>query len=559
MKEDIDNLKKEHANEEFTRRGQAEDGGHAQSVAPPDLLPLDSSVNRNNQNEGSDNSSSSSLIRGDSGEFVVGSYSRVVGDDYHDHASDIFDFNRSSNVRDYIHDEIFGSSPSESIGGIENVVDGSLDRVDSDDECNFHRIFRLHSGSNEVEERSARSKMTEENEFEEKISYSPEDIPSLAVTFPHLPSYFNNPCTLKIFEYLSAEELVQISSVSRGFCNTSMTPMLWKELLTRDFRLTPSEVSTLDQEPIIFGSPLSNRLLSRKTENRTSLSASRECYLHRLRGLKSRVAIARDRCEEYGSDLVLDSKKAVMEIIIDMLLLRSFMPLVLASFFASILLVAMWVDGSMKASIYFGLLPLFICIFYVLFCILLNALLYTKREESGTVLGKFWANVRGPIQYMYVEVFEENNISVVVSVVALLLLLAQMVMLGFKLGGESSITFNMEWEMVFIPTWLLFALSLISPCIGCIGMSLFVVLFIFLWIPFFVFFLCLSLKLKGIENHSKFANMRLSLILMPFWILEGAAMLGSLGALIEIIYRLRRDLSGYFALISERLGTVYNL
>lgn len=39
-------------------------------------------------------------------------------------------------------------------------------------------------------------------------------------------------------------------------------------------------------------------------------------------------------------------------------------------------------------------------------------------------------------------------------------------------------------------------------------------------------------------------------------------MLGSLGALIEIIYRLRRDLSGYFALISERLGvfaTVWGL
>jgi hypothetical protein len=413
-------------------------------------------------------------------------------------------------------------------------------------------------------------------EVEEKSSSSPSeiiitsdvcvcsevDLVQISNTFPLLPSYLNNPLTLEILTYLTAMELLQLAPVSRGVRYASTTPLLWKMLLQRDFNLKDSERMIIDNHGNVLELPLCklSSVVSCNDEAEVDVSASKSYYIFRRRTLKSRISIARSRSDGFKKVLRDDKKIMRYECCLDFTLLRFFLPFFLASLFSSMLLVAMWIDGTLSTNVFVGLSPLLAFILYVVVCFGINFWLYRSRNANaeGSFLANAWSHVRGPLQFLYVNVFDEHNVTVAVSLISLALLLAQIVLLGFKLSGTSTMTDYvdniLQWELVFAPTWLLFLLFLIAPCLGCINVSLFVVIFIFLWIPFFVFFVCLSLKLKGMENETKTRNLSLALILIPFWIFEGGMMMATLLAVIEIVYRLRRDLRAYFSLVVERLG-----
>ena len=49
----------------------------------------------------------------------------------------------------------------------------------------------------------------------------------------------------------------------------------------------------------------------------------------------------------------------------------------------------------------------------------------------------------------------------------------------------------------------------------------FALLVIFAWIPLFLFFVCLTVKLTGDDTNSVDGRIRMALIFMPFWIFEG--------------------------------------
>ena len=87
--------------------------------------------------------------------------------------------------------------------------------------------------------------------------------------------------------------------------------------------------------------------------------------------------------------------------------------------------------------------------------------------------------------------------------------------------------------------WLLFILYLISPAIGAFsaGPGPFFGLLTLVWVPMVILFVCLTVKLTGIEDHTKEGRMRLALIMMPFWFMEGLFMLGSLAGFINGVYR----------------------
>jgi hypothetical protein len=413
---------------------------------------------------------------------------------------------------------------------------------------------------------------TEESQKSVEVAYTDNEVMLLTNTFPLLESYFNNPATILIFSYLSALELMHLAAVSRGFKQTAMTPLLWKKLIQIDFKPTSKEMSIITMGanvnptpliktmPIYHDNNINNTSNDTDTDSGVEITASRDYYIYKWKGLKNKITIARSRCDGYKKELKTDKKRARVECCLDFTLLRLFVPFSLASIISSMLLVTMWIDGKLTTNVFVCLSPFLAFIVYVFICSGINYVLYENRNGGGgsAVLGGMWANTRGPVHFLFVNIFEENKTTVLVVFVAIMLLLAQILMLGFKLSTEDVTSAHsqnvLQWELVFVPTWLLFILMLITPCLGCINISLFAALFILLWIPFFILFICLSLKLKGMENNTKHRNLRLALIFIPFWILEGVAMLGALVAVVEVVYRLRRDLRSYFSLILERLG-----
>eukprot|EP01038_Epipyxis_sp_PR26KG_P012895 gene12895-17279_t len=70
--------------------------------------------------------------------------------------------------------------------------------------------------------------------------------------------------------------------------------------------------------------------------------------------------------------------------------------------------------------------------------------------------------------------------------------------------------------------------------------------YVFLWIPLFILFACLTAKLDGQNNHSKSSNIahhiQLTEIFTPFWVIEGFVLINSLIFLGVGINRYRRGL-----------------
>jgi len=165
-----------------------------------------------------------------------------------------------------------------------------------------------------------------------------------------------------------------------------------------------------------------------------------------------------------------------------------------------------------------------------------------------------WANMRGPIKFLYVDVFRESRVAMGIGLFSFLLTAIQIALLAVKMGGEdkneekldglveATSSSALPWAVVFLPAWLLFLLACASPGIGCvpIGAGLYVVLMLFLWTPLFFLFCCLAVKLTALDNNSSNGNIPMSVIFLPFWIIEAVVMLYTLGLLVFNIYRYHR-------------------
>jgi hypothetical protein len=71
------------------------------------------------------------------------------------------------------------------------------------------------------------------------------------------------------------------------------------------------------------------------------------------------------------------------------------------------------------------------------------------------------------------------------------------------------------------------------------------------WVPLFILCVCLVVKLNGIDHKNDDGNIRLALIFMPFWLIEGIIMMGSLVFLAVGINQYRR---GFILRIDEHIG-----
>jgi hypothetical protein len=80
--------------------------------------------------------------------------------------------------------------------------------------------------------------------YQDLVSFTEAEMLSIANTFPLFSSFLNNPITLSILAYLPSTDLIKLAQVSHGFLNASLTPLLWKELLQRDFKLTLLELGS---------------------------------------------------------------------------------------------------------------------------------------------------------------------------------------------------------------------------------------------------------------------------------------------------------------------------
>ena len=334
----------------------------------------------------------------------------------------------------------------------------------------------------------------------------------------------------EILLFLNAKELCAVGTVSKSFRRAASLPLLWSELIKIDFDPELSDSEDLSQ-------------FTRNIGHILSYQSSKSLYIRKYHEMRQRV----NRCKEsYVQQEVQrrrEERVAICQRFLDITQVRVLIPLPFFAFFGFLVLLALQYDGYGLPA-WSPFIPIFIFALFLLFSIAITCIIFRRRYRSASILFDLWNTLRGPIRFIYVETLGENRVAAKAIFVTVMLFILQTIFLVIKLAGydddasrtASDISHKLSWGWVFVPSWCTFQLALFSPCLGCAraGVGAYIFFIILIWIPVFVLFVCLAVKLDREEFHpNSGGKLRLSLILIPFWIVEGSILAGTLAALVS--------------------------
>lgn len=338
--------------------------------------------------------------------------------------------------------------------------------------------------------------------------------------------------TTRVLVCLDHKDLCSLSQCSRALLKAAFSTQLWSALLRKD-----------------FGSDEENISVQTFPQNFTPMSAStlntgaKALYKQKFRDFQQKVQLKLNARIDYEATWSLNRRLNIVERCLDCTQVRLMIPLPFAALFSFCLLLTLYFDGA-NISVWACFAPLFYLFFYLMLCMIIARVVY-KRQYSAGVLNGVWSNLRGPVRNFFSDVLGDNAWLAYFTTFIIFLAAAAVILVAVKLASlesgtslASSSFATISWGLVFLPIWCLFCAFCVSPVIGFFkDLALFFISLALLWVPFFILAVCLAVKLDGEQYHKKTANIKMSLIFMPFWIMEGAVMLGTLSFLAIGIYR----------------------
>jgi hypothetical protein len=258
------------------------------------------------------------------------------------------------------------------------------------------------------------------------------------------------------------------------------------------------------------------------------------------------------------SDINKDKKILYLEYFLDMTQMRFMITLPSLALFLTVLLIALRFDGNKYISSWACFSPILIFLIYILINIGIGYILYRNQYSRISIMNGIWSQMSGPIYYIYTEFLSQSLYGVHVAITSLLLIILEIILLSAKLSGNhiSLSILQIPWGVVFIPLWCIFLLSASGPLLLTFrDMGFYYLYMMFIWLPSFVFFVCLTVKLSGEDDKSSHGNIKLSLIFMPLWIIEGSLMVATLSFLIHGVYK---HLKGKLEKLDEHLCKLFN-
>ena len=326
-----------------------------------------------------------------------------------------------------------------------------------------------------------------------------------------------------IFTFLSAKDLSSLGATSKYFMLMASNPILWDNLIRADF--SSEGLVTVDRRRAAAFQPrtstsdpfLVNFLLTKEDYSR----CHQELQTRRVTSTADDIA--------YSELIASNAKLTWWESFLDISLFRVLLTLPLVAIFASLLLLCLHFDG-IGIPIWVCASPILFLFFYTFLCILLSIFIYQNRFDDNNL--DLWTHLNSPIKSYYLQIVNGSKPRTYFTILGIILSLLQVLLISVKLSihvTPHSILNNLEWGVVFLPVWCILTMFCMTPVVGLIrDKGLFGLLTLVVWIPLFIILVCLVVKLDGEDNHTKEANIRLALIFMPLWIIEGFVMLGTL-------------------------------
>jgi hypothetical protein len=332
---------------------------------------------------------------------------------------------------------------------------------------------------------------------------------------------------MHILPYFNSFDLCNLSQTSKYFYRLSASPKLWNILYNIDF-----VIENFDDTP----APIENQITTKKL------------YIDRYKEYNQKIKI----CKQEKTQFLLETNRLervrIIEIILDFTQVRLILPVLTISIFLSITLFCLKIDG-LNISYWVCSIPVLFSLVYVIVSLKIVQLLHNKQFSTTSLLRGLWNNFRGPIKFFFQDIIGESTTMMYCTLCIVLLIILQIVLISIKISKltSQSVKNDLSWGAVFSPIWVFFTLFCIVPFSRIRhDPAIFVIAFVLLWIPFFVLFVCLTLKFDGQNNHSKEKNLRLAFIFIPFWIIEGSFLLF---AAIFLIYGIQRFVFKFLLLI----------
>jgi hypothetical protein len=316
--------------------------------------------------------------------------------------------------------------------------------------------------------------------------------------------------------YLSFEDICNLSMVNIFFSSVCRSPTIWSAIYRRDYIM--NDLQRLDDTTF-----------------------TKESYIRSFSDRNLRVKEAKDASNRFQKALMTAALRKRVENALDFIELRMVVPVWCISLFLSIILFCQKIDG-LDISFWVCTIPLLISLVYSLVCLSIVKYIYNHRSDSAqSAFHDLWSGFTGPVVLFFKDVIHKSPFMILVSVFIGVLCILQVVFVSIKLSSSTpvAVRYQFAWGLVFLPLWILFAFGCGLPFsrrridTGIIGLFLLII-----WIPFFVFFVCLTVKLQQTDyNPSKRHHIRLVNMLIPFWIIEAAIMVVSLGFAVVGLYR----------------------
>jgi hypothetical protein len=338
--------------------------------------------------------------------------------------------------------------------------------------------------------------------------------------------------TMHILVFLNAEDLALLSATNRYLNYLSRSAMLWDVLYRRDFMLDETDRRDSGTQLILrsYGQPIPAVITA--TTGKTPAGYSKQNYVQRHNEYHQRIGRAKEDDQRAQLEAARSLRKRAIEQFLDFTQVRLLGPIFIGSIFLTIILYCQRVDG-LDIPYWMCFLPLLIALLYILLSAILLYCINVNAYSTTHLLRGLWAEFRGPLVFIYQEILNSHRRLLYGFCVFLVLCLLEVILVATKLSPSTPETLRdtyLPWAVVFIPIWVCLVLYCALPiAVPELDGGVFVSTVVMFYIPILVFFVCLTVKLTGQEDgHSEHAKMRLALMLIPFWIIEGCMLLGSL-------------------------------
>ena len=346
-------------------------------------------------------------------------------------------------------------------------------------------------------------------------------------SFQQLGGAVDEILVMNILVYLNAGELASLSLTNRYFCKLCQTTIIWNALYRRDFIIDDS----MEQSETASQLSLRPTLHSLITTHPTITSYTKTLYIRRFNEYNQRIEHAKEEAQQSIIAARHSARVHIIENILDITQIRILSSLFIGSIILTIILFCQKIDG-LKISYWLCFLPLLISFLYILLSLLLLRYLEIYNTSTTNYLRGLYTNFRSPLNFIYQEVCNRQKSLLYLIILFIIISIIQILLIIFKLSPTIIVGLNhhsFSWSMVFIPIWLLLLLYCCLPCLtGNIEAGPYIATIILFYIPILIYFICLCIKLTGIDDNSSYRKMRLALILIPFWVIEGCFMLGTL-------------------------------